>query len=71
VPKIARAAEASAIWHIFPKSRVVLIINCTTSPGDYLFYYMDDKIDFFKIQLHFAKSFQLFCKQFGISKLGK
>jgi hypothetical protein len=28
--KIARAAEASAIWHVFQISRVVLIINCTT-----------------------------------------
>jgi hypothetical protein len=35
--KIAQAAEASAIWHIFQISRVVLIINCTTCPCDYLF----------------------------------
>ena len=35
--KIARAAEASAIWHIFQISPVVLIINCTTYPCDYLF----------------------------------
>jgi hypothetical protein len=33
-------------------------------------YYIHDKIAFFKIQLHFVKSFQQFCKQFGISKLG-
>jgi hypothetical protein len=36
-----------------------------------LFYYMHDKIAFFKIQLHFVKSFLFFCKQFGIDKLGK
>jgi hypothetical protein len=56
--KIARAVEASAIWYIFQISRVIIIINCTTCPCDYLFiYYMHDKIPFFKIQLHFVKSF--------------
>ena len=37
----------SAIWHIFQKSRVVLIINCTTCPCDYLFIiYMTKVLQF-------------------------